>query len=53
MQEARHKPADPRSGYYSLVGVALKNGLNSKSTFNRLFKKLLGQASSEVARPKS
>jgi AraC-like DNA-binding protein len=53
VQEARRKLADPRFGHYSLVGVALESGFNSKSTFNRVFKKLLGQAPSEVMRPKS
>lgn len=51
--EARRKLADPRFGHYSLVGVALESGFNSKSTFNRGFKKLSGQAPGEVARPKS
>jgi AraC-like DNA-binding protein len=49
--EARRKLADPRFAHYSLVGVALESGFNSKSTFNRVFKKLSGQAPSEVARP--
>jgi len=53
VQEARRKLADPRFAHYSLVGVALESGFNSKSTFNRVFKKLLGQAPSEVMRPKS
>jgi AraC-like DNA-binding protein len=53
VHEARRKLADPRFAHYSLVGVALESGFNSKSTFNRVFKKLLGQAPSEVARPKS
>ncbi|RZK56249.1 MAG: helix-turn-helix domain-containing protein, partial [Hymenobacter sp.] len=53
VQEARRKLADPRFAHYSLVGVALESGFNSKSTFNRVFKKLLGQAPSEVTRPKS
>ncbi|NML65613.1 helix-turn-helix transcriptional regulator [Hymenobacter sp. RP-2-7] len=51
--EARRKLADPHYRHYSLVGVALESGFNSKSTFNRVFKKLLGQAPSEVVRPKS
>ena len=50
-QEARRKLADPRFAHYSLMGVALESGFNSKSTFNRVFKKLTGQAPSEVARP--
>ncbi|GAA4032738.1 hypothetical protein GCM10022409_16250 [Hymenobacter glaciei] len=53
VQEARRKLADARFAHYSLVGVALESGFNSKSTFNRVFKKLLGQAPSEVMRPKA
>ncbi|GAB3637336.1 hypothetical protein GCM10027422_29260 [Hymenobacter arcticus] len=53
VQEARRKLADARFAHYSLVGVALESGFNSKSTFNRVFKKLLDQAPSEVMRPKS
>jgi AraC-like DNA-binding protein len=53
VQEARRKLVDARFAHYSLVGVALESGFNSKSTFNRVFKKLLGQAPSEVMRPKS
>jgi AraC-like DNA-binding protein len=53
VREARRKLADARFAHYSLVGVALESGFNSKSTFNRVFKKLTGQAPSEVARPKS
>ena len=53
VQEARRKLADVRFAHYSLVGVALESGFNSKSTFNRVFKKLAGQAPGEVARPKS
>jgi AraC-like DNA-binding protein len=49
--EARRKLADPLFAHYSLVGVALESGFNSKSTFNRVFKKLSGQAPSEVVRP--
>jgi AraC-like DNA-binding protein len=51
--EARRKLADPRFAHYSLVGVALESGFNSKSTFNRVFKKLTGQAPGELPRPKS
>jgi AraC-like DNA-binding protein len=51
-QEAQHKLADPRFAHYSVLGVALESGFNSKSTFNRAFKKLTGQAPSDVARPK-
>ena len=45
--------ADPRFAHYSLVGVALESGFNSRSTFNRVFKKVVGQAPSELTCPKS
>lgn len=50
--EARRLLADPRFAHYSLVGVALASGFNSKSTFNRVFKKLTAQVPGEVSRPK-
>ena len=53
VREAQRLLADPRFAHYSLVGVALESGFNSRSTFNRVFKKLLGQAPSELTRPKS
>jgi AraC-like DNA-binding protein len=52
VEEAQRKLADPRFAHYSLVGVALESGFNSKSTFNRVFKKLTGQVPGELARPK-
>jgi AraC-like DNA-binding protein len=51
--EARRRLADPQFAHYSLVGVALESGFNSKSTFNRVFKKLAGHPPGEVPRPKS
>jgi AraC-like DNA-binding protein len=53
VEEARRKLADARFSHYSLVGVALESGFNSKSTFNRVFKKLTGLAPGELARPKA
>jgi AraC-like DNA-binding protein len=53
VREAQRLLADPRFAHYSLVGVALESGFNSRSTFNRVFKKLTGQAPSELTRPKS
>jgi AraC-like DNA-binding protein len=50
--EACRLLADPQFAHYSLVGVALESGFNSKSTFNRVFKKLDGRAPSEVTRLK-
>ena len=51
--EAERKLQDPRLAHYSLVGIALECGFNSKSTFNRVFKKLTDRTPSEVSRPKS
>ena len=53
VQEAQRLLADPRFAHYSLVGVALESGFNSRSTFNRVFKKMRGHAPSELTRPKS
>jgi AraC-like DNA-binding protein len=53
VREAQRLLADPRFAHYSLVGVALESGFNSRSTFNRVFKKVVGQAPSEQTRPKS
>jgi AraC-like DNA-binding protein len=51
--EAERKLQNPRLTHYSLVGIALESGFNSKSTFNRVFKKLTGRTPGEVTRPKS
>lgn len=53
VREAQRLLADPRFAHYSLVGVALESGFNSRSTFNRVFKKVVGRAPSELVRPKS
>ncbi|GAB2868680.1 helix-turn-helix domain-containing protein [Hymenobacter ruber] len=50
--EAERKLQDPRLAHYSLVGIALESGFNSKSTFNRVFKKLMGRTPGEISRPK-
>ena len=53
VREAQRLLADPRFAHYSLVGVALESGFNSRSTFNRVFKRMVGQAPSELTRPKT
>ena len=53
VREAQRLLADPRFAHYSLVGVALESGFNSRSTFNRVFKKVTGRAPSELTRPKT
>ena len=53
VREAQRLLADPRFAHYSLVGVALESGFNSRSMFNRIFKKVVSRAPSELSRPKS
>jgi AraC-like DNA-binding protein len=50
VREAERCLRDPQFRHYTLLAVALKAGFNSKSTFNRVFKKLRGQTPSEAAR---
>ncbi|MBO0356535.1 helix-turn-helix domain-containing protein [Hymenobacter sp. BT186] len=49
VREAERLLRDPRYQQYTLLAVALESGFNSKSTFNRVFKKLRGATPSEVA----
>ncbi|MBD2715084.1 helix-turn-helix domain-containing protein [Microvirga sp. STR05] len=50
VREAERCLRDPKFRHYTLLAVALEAGFNSKSTFNRVFKKLRGLTPSEVAR---
>jgi AraC-like DNA-binding protein len=50
VQEAERRLRDPQFRHYTLLAVALEAGFNSKSTFNRVFRKLRGVTPSEVAR---
>ncbi|QNH60890.1 helix-turn-helix domain-containing protein [Hymenobacter sediminicola] len=50
VREAERRLRDPKFRHYTLLAVALEAGFNSKSTFNRVFKKLRGLTPSEVAR---
>ncbi|MCU0348885.1 MAG: helix-turn-helix transcriptional regulator, partial [Saprospiraceae bacterium] len=40
---------DPKASHLSLLGIGLECGFNSKSTFNRAFRKVTGVAPSEWA----
>ncbi|TGE29110.1 helix-turn-helix domain-containing protein [Hymenobacter metallicola] len=51
VREAETRLQDPRFRHYTLLAVALEAGFNSKSTFNRVFKKLRGITPGEVGRP--
>ncbi len=45
--EAARRLRDPAFRHYTLLAIALEAGFNSKSTFNRVFKKLNGLTPSE------
>ncbi|TGE24915.1 AraC family transcriptional regulator [Hymenobacter aquaticus] len=52
VREAEQRLRDPQFRHYTLLAVALEAGFNSKSTFNRVFKKLRGITPGEVERPR-
>lgn len=47
VEEVKRQLKDPANTHLSLLGVALECGFNSKSTFNRAFKKFTGQSPKE------
>lgn len=42
IEEVKAKLANPKFNNFSLLGIALDSGFNSKSAFNRVFKKITG-----------
>ncbi|MBV6655045.1 MAG: AraC family transcriptional regulator, partial [Mameliella sp.] len=42
IEEVKRRILDPAYDHWSLLGIALDCGFNSKSTFNRIFKKFTG-----------
>ncbi len=47
VEEVKRKIQDPVFKNYSLLGIALESGFNSKSAFNRVFKNLTGTTPSK------
>lgn len=50
VQDVKKKIIDPEYDNYSLLGIAYDCGFNSKSAFNRVFKKITGLTPSEYKR---
>jgi AraC-like DNA-binding protein len=42
--EVQRRLARPDAQRYTLLGIALESGFNSKTTFNRIFKQFVGVA---------
>ncbi|HEY9168726.1 MAG TPA: helix-turn-helix domain-containing protein [Lutibacter sp.] len=47
VEEVKTKISDPKFENYSLLGIAFDSGFNSKSAFNRIFKKFTNQTPSQ------
>ena len=47
VEEVKSKIIDPKFENYSLLGIAFDSGFNSKSSFNRIFKKFTNQTPSQ------
>jgi AraC-like DNA-binding protein len=50
VEEVKRLLEDPKAKHLSLLGIGLECGFNSKSTFNRAFRKVTGVAPSEWAK---
>ncbi len=47
IEEVKRKLADPNYRHYSILGIAIESGFNSKSSFNRIFKENTGLTPTE------
>lgn len=47
VEEVKSRICNPKYESYSLLGIAMDSGFNSKSAFNRVFKKLTHQTPSQ------
>lgn len=47
IEEVKNKLNNPEYKHLSLLGIALESGFNSKTTFNRVFKQVMGVTPTE------
>ncbi|WP_281986996.1 helix-turn-helix domain-containing protein [Aquimarina aggregata] len=52
VEEVKSRLVNPAYNHITLLGIALDSGFNSKTTFNRVFKKITGITPSEFQRKK-
>ncbi|WP_044240159.1 helix-turn-helix domain-containing protein [Flexithrix dorotheae] len=52
VEEVKEKLMDPSYKHYSILGIALECGFNSKTTFNRIFKEETGYTPTEYLKNK-
>lgn len=53
VRRVKEKLQSDATAHYSLLGIALDSGFNSKSTFNRIFRKFTGMSPSQYAKQAS
>ena len=53
IQEVVDKLNDPSFGHLTFLGIAVESGFNSKTTFNRVFKQVMGMTPSEFQKKKA
>jgi AraC-like DNA-binding protein len=50
VEEVKRKLQSPEYDMYSILGIAYESGFNSKTSFNTIFKKYVGQTPSDYKR---
>jgi AraC-like DNA-binding protein len=53
IEEVKNKLNNPAYKHFSLLGIALESGFNSKATFNRVFKQVTGITPTEFQKKKT
>ena len=53
VQDAARKMQDPAFDHITLLGIAYESGFNSQSSFNRIFKQIIGKSPAEYKKEQS